>query len=112
MLFFNEVEEHDDVTNDQSDQADDSQKSHKPKGRAHNPERREFPILKKASIVFSAKMEYFCYLRRNPNDAPDGNFNGYDFWLNKPKAANGNFITPEMVKAFLNSTEYRGRFGP
>src|SRR6266849_2709877 len=41
MLLFNEVEEHDDVTHDQSDQADDSQKSHKPEGRAHDPERRK-----------------------------------------------------------------------
>ncbi|HST19580.1 MAG TPA: DUF4214 domain-containing protein, partial [Blastocatellia bacterium] len=26
--------------------------------------------------------EYFGYLRRNPNDAPDFNFDGYNFWLN------------------------------
>src|SRR6266849_5793961 len=39
MLLFNEVEEHDDVTDDQPDEADDSQKSHKPEGRAHDPER-------------------------------------------------------------------------
>ena len=58
------------------------------------------------------QMQYFGYLRRNPNDAPDGNFNGYDFWLNKLKAADGNFITSEMVKAFFNSIEYRERFGP
>jgi hypothetical protein len=24
-------------------------------------------------------MQYFGYLRRNPNDAPDGNFDGYNF---------------------------------
>jgi hypothetical protein len=58
------------------------------------------------------QMQYFGYLRRDPNDAPDGNFNGYDFWLNKLKAADGNFITSEMVKAFVDSAEYRGRFGP
>src|SRR5436190_19547159 len=58
------------------------------------------------------QMEYFGYLRRNPNDAPDGDFAGYDFWLNKLDAAHGNFITSEMVKAFMNSTEYRRRFGP
>jgi hypothetical protein len=51
-------------------------------------------------------------LRRNPNDAPDGNFAGYDFWLNKLNQANGNFIQAEMVKAFLTSGEYRKRFGP
>jgi hypothetical protein len=58
------------------------------------------------------QMEYFGYLRRNPNDPPDGNFNGYNFWLNKLNAFNGNFINADMVKAFLNSSEYRRRFGP
>ncbi|HKE55249.1 MAG TPA: hypothetical protein VKB46_01060, partial [Pyrinomonadaceae bacterium] len=57
-------------------------------------------------------MQYFGYLRRNPNDAPDGNFGGYDFWLNKLDQFNGNFIEAEMVKAFLSSIEYRSRFGP
>src|SRR5437870_12920693 len=28
-------------------------------------------------------MQYYGYLRRNPDDAPDNNFNGYDFWLAK-----------------------------
>src|SRR5882724_6704668 len=41
MFLFNEVEEHDDVTDDQPDQADDSQESHKPERRAHDPERRK-----------------------------------------------------------------------
>jgi hypothetical protein len=58
------------------------------------------------------QMQYFGYLRRNPNDAPDGNFAGFDFWLTKLNAAGGNFITSEMVKAFLVSSEYRQRFGP
>lgn len=57
------------------------------------------------------QMEYFGYLRRNPNDAPDGNFAGYDFWLSKLNASGGDFTTCEMVKAFLNSSEYRARFG-
>jgi Calx-beta domain/FG-GAP-like repeat/FG-GAP repeat/Domain of unknown function (DUF4214) len=56
--------------------------------------------------------EYLGYLRRNPNDAPDGNFDGYNFWLNKLNQFNGNYIQAEMVKAFLSSIEYRQRFGP
>jgi hypothetical protein len=56
-------------------------------------------------------MQYFGYLRRNPNDAPDVNFDGYNFWLNKLNQFNGNFQDAEMVKAFLLSTEYRQRFG-
>jgi hypothetical protein len=57
-------------------------------------------------------MQYFGYLRRNPNDAPDRNFEGYNFWLNKLNQFNGDFIGAEMVKAFLSSIEYRQRFGP
>jgi hypothetical protein len=56
-------------------------------------------------------MQYFGYLRRDPNAAPDGNFNGYNFWLNKLNQVNGDFIGAEMVKAFITSTEYRHRFG-
>jgi len=57
-------------------------------------------------------MQYFGYLRRNPNDLPDLNFNGYDFWLGKLNQFNGNFVDAEMVKAFLISGEYKQRFGP
>ena len=57
-------------------------------------------------------MEYFGYLRRNPNDPPDNNLTGYNFWLNKLNQFNGNFVDAEMVKAFIKSTEYRSRFGP
>jgi uncharacterized repeat protein (TIGR01451 family) len=57
-------------------------------------------------------MEYFGYLRRNPNDAPDTDYTGYDFWLTKLNQFNGNYINAEMVKAFLSSVEYRQRFGP
>jgi hypothetical protein len=56
-------------------------------------------------------MQYFGYLRRNPNDAPDSDYTGYDFWLTKLNQFNGNFQSAEMVKAFINSGEYRGRFG-
>jgi Tol biopolymer transport system component len=56
-------------------------------------------------------MQYFGYLRRNPNDAPDGTFDGYNFWLTKLNQFNGNYIQAEMVKAFLSSIEYRQRFG-
>jgi hypothetical protein len=58
------------------------------------------------------EMQYFGYLRRNPQDAPDNNLDGYNFWLDKLNQFNGNFREAEMVKAFLTSLEYRGRFGP
>jgi hypothetical protein len=56
-------------------------------------------------------MQYFGYMRRNPNDTPDSNFSGYTFWLNKLNAFNGDFRSADMVKAFITSAEYRKRFG-
>jgi len=49
-------------------------------------------------------MEYFGYLRRDPDES------GYQFWLNKLNQFGGNFEQAEMVKAFINSGEYRERF--
>ncbi len=49
-------------------------------------------------------MEYFGYLRRDPDAS------GYQFWLNKLNQFDGNFVRAEMVKAFINSNEYRARF--
>ena len=57
-------------------------------------------------------MQYFGYLRRNPNDAFDSDYSGYEFWLIKLNGFNGNFVSAEMVKAFLVSAEYRNRSGP
>jgi hypothetical protein len=59
-------------------------------------------------------MQYFGYLRRNPNDPPESglDFAGYNFWLGKLNQFNGNFVNAEMVKAFITSGEYEQRFGP
>jgi hypothetical protein len=59
-------------------------------------------------------MQYFGYLRRNPNEAPEQtlDYSGYDFWLTKLNQFNGNFVQAEMVKAFLTSIEYGKRFSP
>jgi hypothetical protein len=58
-------------------------------------------------------MQYFGYLRRNPDDAPEQNrdFAGYNFWLGKLNQFNGDHRAAEMVKAFITSIEYRQRFG-
>lgn len=56
-------------------------------------------------------MQYFGYLQRNPDDAPDTNFDGYNFWLSKLNQFGGDFARAEMVRAFIESGEYRGRFG-
>ena len=56
-------------------------------------------------------MQYYGYLRRNPDDAPDTNIDGYRYWLGKLNQFNGNFVNAEMVKAFILSIEYNQRFG-
>ncbi|MBV9927256.1 MAG: VCBS repeat-containing protein [Acidobacteria bacterium] len=55
-------------------------------------------------------MEYFGYLRRDPDALPDTDFTGYNFWLTKLNQFNGDYIAAEMVKAFITSTEYINRF--
>jgi hypothetical protein len=57
-------------------------------------------------------MQYFGYLRRNPNDPQDSDYSGYKFWLDKLNFFNGNFVQADMVEAFISSLEYRLRFGP
>jgi hypothetical protein len=70
-------------------------------------------------------MQYIGYLRRNPNDDPDIDHAGFDFWLNKLNSfslpgedvrdadvALQRVTRAEMVKAFIVSGEYRHRFGP
>ncbi|MCM3872218.1 MAG: CSLREA domain-containing protein [Pyrinomonadaceae bacterium] len=69
-------------------------------------------------------MEYYGYLRRNPNAAPDNNFQGYNFWLAKmdsfslpgenvrdAQVALSRVRRAQMVTAFITSAEYRQRFG-
>lgn len=50
-------------------------------------------------------MQYFGYLHRDPDAG------GYGFWLAKLNDHGGDFAAAEMVKSFIISAEYRGRFG-
>ena len=56
-------------------------------------------------------MQYYGYLRRDPDAAPDTQFGGWGFWLKKLEEFGGDYRRAEMVKAFLDSIEYRQRFG-
>ncbi|HLM58548.1 MAG TPA: Calx-beta domain-containing protein [Pyrinomonadaceae bacterium] len=56
-------------------------------------------------------MQYFGYLRRNPNEGQDTDYTGYEFWLGNLEKFGGNFVHAELVKAFILSAEYRQRFG-
>jgi Domain of unknown function (DUF4214) len=50
-------------------------------------------------------MQYFGYLQRDPDAG------GFAFWLKKLDDNRGDYRRAEMVRAFLDSIEYRGRFG-
>lgn len=56
--------------------------------------------------------EYFGYLQRDPDSGQDSDLTGYNFWLGKLDEHGGNYVEAEMVKSFLDSVEYRKRFGP
>lgn len=55
-------------------------------------------------------MQYMGYLCRNPDDAPDSDASGFNFWLDKLDAFGGDFHKAQMVKAFIASAGYRQRF--
>lgn len=55
-------------------------------------------------------MQYFGYLRRDPNVGRDSDYTGYDFWLQKLNNHNSDFHAAEMVRSFLLSGEYIDRF--
>jgi hypothetical protein len=56
-------------------------------------------------------MQFYGYMRRNPDDPQDTSFSGWKFWLDQLNRFNGDFEAAEMVKAFLLSIEYTERFG-
>ena len=55
-------------------------------------------------------MQFIGYLRRDPNSGPDTDYSGYDFWLGKLNQFGGDFHAAQMVRSFLVSGEYNGRF--
>jgi hypothetical protein len=70
-------------------------------------------------------MQYFGYMRRDPDDLPDTDLRGYLFWLTKMSSftfagedardentALGRALRAQMVEAFVDSIEYRTRFAP
>jgi len=49
-------------------------------------------------------MHYFGYLRRNPDDLPDGDLSGFNFWLGGLRETND---YRSLSRAFLESSEYK-----
>ena len=73
-------------------------------------------VAEDADLVASEKnrafvlMQYLGYLRRDPNSGPDSDYGGYNFWLEKLNSQGGDFHAAQMVRAFVDSIEYRNRF--
>jgi hypothetical protein len=57
----------------------------------------------KRSVVL---LHYFGYLRRNPEDPPDGNLNGFNFWLRELETTGE---IERLARAFKESMEYRAQ---
>ncbi|MGI8897890.1 MAG: hypothetical protein ACR2IB_05795 [Pyrinomonadaceae bacterium] len=55
-------------------------------------------------------MQYFGYLHRNPDEGQDQDMSGFNFWRQKLDDSGGDFQRAEMVRAFIESMEYRQRF--
>ncbi len=55
-------------------------------------------------------MQYLGYLRRDPNSGNDTDYTGYEFWLQKLNTHGGDFHAAQMVRSFIVSGEYLGRF--
>jgi hypothetical protein len=51
-------------------------------------------------------VHYFGYLRRNPDDPPDNNWNGFNFWLNDLNRT-GDYRS--LSRVFIESGEYKDR---
>lgn len=48
-------------------------------------------------------LHYFGYFHRNPDDPPDNNLNGFNFWIKEVQKSGGSSI---LAGAFLESIEY------
>jgi len=49
-------------------------------------------------------LHYFGYLRRNPDDPPDNNLNGFNYWLTEVEVSGD---SGRLTKAFMASGENR-----
>lgn len=58
-------------------------------------------LLSNAAYVL---IHYFGYLHRNPDDAPDNNLAGYNFWLNELNHT-GDYRS--LSRVFIESGEYK-----
>jgi hypothetical protein len=49
-------------------------------------------------------LHFFAYLRRNPDDPPDGNMNGFNYWVSEVEKHGGS--GEDLARSFSDSIEY------
>jgi hypothetical protein len=57
-------------------------------------------------------MQYFGYLRRDPNVNPDSDYTGLRVLADQAQRLRRQLHRRRDGQAFISSTEYRQRFGP
>jgi hypothetical protein len=60
-------------------------------------------FIEKQTYPSLVELHYFVYLRRNPDDPPDGNLNGYNFWIQDLER---NHDPSKISRAFKIAGEY------
>ena len=48
-------------------------------------------------------LHYFAYLHRNPDDPPDNNLNGFNYWVQQVEKSGD---SSKLAQAFMASFEY------
>jgi hypothetical protein len=61
------------------------------------------PFMEKQDARSLLLLHYFGYLHRNPDDAPDNNWDGFNYWLEAIKTPGDN---GKLAQIFMASFEY------
>ncbi|HEX6622527.1 MAG TPA: hypothetical protein VF064_02360, partial [Pyrinomonadaceae bacterium] len=65
-------------------------------------------LVERESARARVLLHFFAYLRRNPDDPPDTNMNGFNYWVAEVKKHGAD----ELANAFAVSLEHRAHAGP
>jgi hypothetical protein len=60
-------------------------------------------FVKREEVPSLVLLHYFGYLHRNPDDPPDRNMKGFDYWVREVKSSGDN---ARLAKVFMASGEY------
>ena len=61
------------------------------------------PFIEREEARSLVLLHYFAYLRRNPDDSPDNNWNGFNYWVKQVQISGD---SSKLAQAFMASFEY------